>query len=1163
MPDGSTVGPEQGQPLQPNSPEQASRVNPRRLDPEKAARLQELLASLNRPGENASLAERRSFEMAQRAILENFGIPPIAGGSGEEPDGSEGQPPTEGQPAGVDAQTPEAGANSAGDGGGQEPPTPPTTSSGNPSEENNGNRERGGIGEDITGIRTISRDDISNPQILSELDAVNSLIEKTGDVDYEFLKSTQHRLARLIGDDIPGLERNTAISRITVLISNKELEAHNLSQEERSREAAREITGQTGYNIEQVLTDSKKRDEVFNDLFAGVDATPHEFFERAFNPLTYGMRFERFMDVIRNGSIGKVVVTADGRPLSKEDQLRIQEDLRKDFDRYQTERRVRQSLHDANAILYLPSIKADQLYDSMQQFSSDLGTFAWKMTGVKQMMDIYEAALREDMVQNGGYLRPEAVVGTVTRSGAEEGKEAVVAVKRGAVEEKTKERFRQMMKARLIARKNEQGQYEAIPEFKDWEIDRIFTISRGMMIMSERLLSLAAEGKLPKGMAQFSSLFLQDVIQSYAPYIHLLGKYGVTAESLAAYLYKEGEGQRLLGDLRRWNPHELREIVKKFTQGGAEAVEEILYSDEAMRYLMRPNPNRAGDIFTWVSWRVVPEPETVSMIQDFLNSGWNQRYPKAPDGLEYRRFITSFKPTEEEQAEKDNTKSEKDKKKIDKRMKARMASEWRRLHPDAPSIDDYEAYRQERVNWIGTAIRLEKLRGDLSGVSEKRADEIIREHNRIEELELKDKTGEKLSSADKQLLKEARAFKKAKTIIEQMVKFQPHRLYLVSPDIRERTQAFQKLLSEFGNLTPPDKNLANLSGDEIEGYLNKMFAQKDVDGNIKKNNREEPIIDEQGRKNKDRLKKFIEGLRRDRMQLPKLEIDRDIQSVLNDLSLVETAILGDREQLLSDGKTFDSLDLSNSYFDKYFTNALVDPDASGNVVSSADRRARAKLFARILRADYDGNTDKYYDEFIYKREYKHGFVLWTGDAPIDEYNANAVGPTAGFARRARDNKNQGEAFTEEIKMLTSLREMKTPDQAIKALTPVFDKISIYDTSKARQAIAEKAKGLAYFFGADTLTNVPIFGQLLEQSGMASVAQMVYGKSSGVWHAAETRYFFNELKNRGMLTQADYDKIAKEGFATKLDVGMDIGSAAAQLLVIALILYMLQRGVKEK
>ncbi len=71
--------PEGGEGQKPTPNETNSRVNRRRLTPEQGARAQELLSSLVKPGENASLAERRSYEMGQRAILESLGIPSIAG----------------------------------------------------------------------------------------------------------------------------------------------------------------------------------------------------------------------------------------------------------------------------------------------------------------------------------------------------------------------------------------------------------------------------------------------------------------------------------------------------------------------------------------------------------------------------------------------------------------------------------------------------------------------------------------------------------------------------------------------------------------------------------------------------------------------------------------------------------------------------------------------------------------------------------------------------------------------------------------------------------------------------------------------------------------------------------------------------------------------------
>ncbi len=95
MADGPMGGPEHGQPSQPNLQEQKVSVGTRKLAPERMARAQELLASLNKPGENASLAERRSYEMAQKAIMDIFGIPAIEGGSPDEPNEPRAEPQEE------------------------------------------------------------------------------------------------------------------------------------------------------------------------------------------------------------------------------------------------------------------------------------------------------------------------------------------------------------------------------------------------------------------------------------------------------------------------------------------------------------------------------------------------------------------------------------------------------------------------------------------------------------------------------------------------------------------------------------------------------------------------------------------------------------------------------------------------------------------------------------------------------------------------------------------------------------------------------------------------------------------------------------------------------------------------------------------------------------
>jgi hypothetical protein len=96
-----------------------------------------------------------------------------------------------------------------------------------------------------------------------------------------------------------------------------------------------------------------------------------------------------------------------------------------------------------------------------------------------------------------------------------------------------------------------------------------------------------------------------------------------------------------------------------------------------------------------------------------------------------------------------------------------------------------------------------------------------------------------------------------------------------------------------------------------------------------------------------------------------------------------------------------------------------------------------------------------------------------------------------------------------------------------------------------------------------LVNVPGLGQLLELTGHASVAQFVWGKNAPVWHATQTRYLFTAARNMNIISQERYDKITQQGFASKFDVALDIGSAMTQLAALALAFYMMQELYKRK
>lgn len=824
---------------------------------------------------------------------------------------------------------------------------------------------------------------------------------------------------------------------------------------ERLEEEGEDLPSREGVP-KSVLTSREARDKFFNELFNVVDSKPHEFFERAFNPLVQGIQYDTFTRILLQASRARPGEKVHGIELNEQQIIELKEDLA----RYEVERRVREYLHNVNAILYLPSIKADQLFDQMQQFESQLGDVAFMTPGVVEMMNIYEEELRAEMARNGGYLKPEAITGTTTYK-TESAKDAqgnvllddkgnvivetvFTEVKTGVVEEHTKKRFKEHVAKYGLTARDKDGKLVTIKKYQGgrepegWEVDGTFIRARAMMIMSERLLSIAAEGKMAEGLGKYSSLFLQDILQSYSPYRHLIGKYSIAETGLVAYLHKPDDvAKRFLG-LGIWNPDDLNKTWERFNENELA----ILDSASEFFYLAKENPNRVGDIFTWMSWRFVDDPDIPSGIKDFLKMGrermgirWNRTHSDAPTAQIYEEFINR----EEFDIPRSATSGER------KAIKDRLKDAWAAANPGTPSIETYERFVNEYGNWIGTALRFERLRGGIYLGKEEVIDE-------------------------------------AKAILRRMIELQPHRLYLKSEFLQKR--------------------------------INQRLGYPDP---------------------------------KRQTQEQKEAIDR----TLKNLSYLERAFLKERERLLDEGKNFETISLEEFL-------------QRGDIVSDTNEQAEVRNFMRAFTEDFNENGEKYFEEFIYKREYRHGFVLWSGDAPLDEFNMSALGPTAGFARRARDNKEQASAVPKELELLENLRNIHEPDEVVKALFEIYKIHTHYDASKAKANMAEKAEGIAKFFAERTITKIPVLGFLERVFGeKTSFAKMVYGKEAVSWDSAKTRLFFDQLKGKLMITPEAHKKLTDHVAAKNLDVGLDIGVLASQLVALAIILYMLERIRKEK
>ncbi|MEK7573684.1 MAG: hypothetical protein AAB531_04635 [Patescibacteria group bacterium] len=981
---------------------------------------------------------------------ERLGAPVIVGASDTDPNGEDATPEVEFVAVDEKKEASQTAAGAGGEGG--EPPEEPPTATAAPGEsEDNEN----GLSAPSR-LDPASFEDEAFRNMAYELDTQLTLVGRKGVLPEDYIQNLRNETRRILSDDAlrtrEGLTdeelrrintRRIEAERLMEELNLRAKETQTKYREQNVRGRLAELT--TEHSVKDLLTNRKARDQVFNDIFAGVDSTPHEFFQTAFNQLTHGMRYEAFMDIIRNGSVGRFEQGVD-EGWTPEQKSQYAKELAEDFQRYQLERRNRETLHNMNAILYLPGVNLEQLMENMQRFGSELGDFTVRQAGVPEMMNIYEAVLREGMMKNNGYLRPEEVEGYIRVEVGEDGNPRTV-YKMAETEEKTKARFKSMLRKGLIVMKTEDGESKVVDaNMPDWEIDRRFTTARAMMIVSERLISIAAESKLPKG-GVYTSLFLQDILQSYSPYIHLLMKYSVTESGLAAYLrsddqsigFKKGMGGRKIMEFMGvFSPAELEKALKMAEEDPAG----LLQSSE-FKYLMRQNPNMAGDIFTWVSWRLGDDPDEWTMSKEFLQAGKGRMEGRWGDNdihkpLKPENNISGEPYTDEQ---------------------------WRK---------DYE---NEYANWIGTSVRFERLRWSLSSFDSK--DPKLKEKFR-------------------------KALPRATQILNRMADLQPHRLFTVSKDIRARV------------------------GHRFLG------VDKDVE--------------------------FTE------------EHWKKIEQVLEDLNIVERSMLDKREEILDKGKTFNTMSLANTdlndpefdFFNSIEVTAEDAPNATPEerMEMTKLRRENARAFAQLIRQDFATNSNDYLNEFIYNREYTHGFALWSGDVPINEFRMSILGKT-GIARRARDNKAQSEAAAAEIELLGNLNKIHTQDQLVDGLEKIKNHISAYDSGKAKRAITDKALGLIKFYSSDWSTQIPIIGPALAKFRRTSMAQIVYGKEMPSWQPIEVTNFIMKLKNRGLITKAQAKELASHGGGRPFDVSRDAAVTIAQLIVIAMTLYMFEELTKER
>lgn len=976
---------------------------------------------------------------------------------------------------------------------------------------------------------------------------------------------------------------------------------------------------------QRILADRRMRNKLFNDLYRLTDSRPQDFWQQAWDPLSQGIRELEFFNLVQGMSSSPneqvehmfaetgygelndyihrhadVFTQRFGRQIDQtseyqtlaNDQERmvviesVKRELRESFTNYQKERQIRENLHNINAFLYRTAIKPDELFGYIQQFSGELADITNGVQGVTEMMDIYEDELRLAMLRHDGYLRPEDVIGTTKKetiietdsNGNQVEVDVQVQVKPPITEERSKARLQEMYKKDLIFVRTDDGRMMSMrqslgaEELAPWELDRIMTLARGNMIANQRLLSLASASRHPVGMTtRFGSYFLQDIIQAYSPNIHLNTKYWVPGYKTSSFIMwgEDREKWSLLGGkLQIRKPWSVKREYHRFHEWKEHTIQYT--RDHEQIDANRQNPNRAGDAFTRIyAWKVGSHPgeSNESITRDFLENGFDRMIERhvghfsAQANPEFMNLLAQanivFNPAQPDGSARIFRSHLPGVHYIDLDKFGKPADGHGHGHSE-PSLEDIAAtnlyiFREgpgafdpdrnpgsiaevkrireglnEYAHWIGTGIQLELL------------------HSPLDDYEVKLRKG---NAEKKQGVVEAR--EKGLKIVERMVELQPDKLFLVSRKIQDRV----------------------LNGFSGHAGLKELWQQDAAVNGVHS------------------ADKFQELVLR----------------TTNDLKMLETDLLNRRDDLLDQGYSFygdgvmsngrkveldmgrlaQLIDREHPVQQQGETQAAFAARVAQFQTDKQDRIRRVEEFRQLIRADYEahkspaspsqrtraqrGHPDEphrpytsYEEEFVTHKDFYHGFVLWTGDAPMEEFKMAAVGPTGAFARAAGNNITGMKISESMTKLMSGIKNAHTPEEAAALISPIYSNLSQIDLDMANARVTQVADNVLKWYSADWRSSIPFAKWWFRYMGTASYAQKMYGKRMPVWYAHEKRHFVDLLKEQGYITADEHmDLVDRHSAKKTTEIPYHVIQTAGELITIFLAYYLIKKALEKE
>lgn len=775
--------------------------------------------------------------------------------------------------------------------------------------------------------------------------------------------------------------------------------------------------------------------------------------------------------------------------------------LEADIKFFATELNMRERIHDLRTAIFSPNIEYKQIIGYIQATESFIGDFAMKEKGVWQMRDILADVMRESMARNNGWLNPIAMRGRLSvevPEGQDLPNDVIRRIGASEIEKETIRRFKERLQAGLIYQVTDDGRDVPVP------IEGPKSIPEWQI---ERIFTFAT-----------GTMVLDQTLLSLAAESQP-GR--GTSRIASLFLQKALQGYS-----------ELRHLIIKYSVTGRGLTPLVLedkfgakgllnpkewkklwedYEDNPLKYLesvdkflplLRTNPFRCGDMYTWQGgWRY--DAKHQSIAYEFLERGagrmWDRNHANDPKASVYEAFIDGLpkrlRPGGESPEKADKVFDPWDDPNNPELAEAERR--WQEAHPGAPTL---EQYRRFKHMWKD---EYEKWTGTALRLENKRT-RLTRIKPGVQGIEQMQEF-ERLSKLDAEAKDKKGEYKYSKKERERI------------KDAREIVEArvgAEILLQRIVELQPH----------RLYRVINKR-AREDIIALLPRH----------------------------------MQHEEAISAALDNLSIAETLLLQRREQLLQDGYTFDGfLYDEGSKFEAGSKTPTptnrISYEAAGIIVGAAGSE-----LAKAVATYFDTHRQEVFEEFAGpKREYLHGFALWTGDVPGREFPFGDVGPSGAFSRRASDNAQAEKAAQIFLGIFNTIPNIHTVDELLSFTRKIHDETRGYSSELANVINAELLSMFGKFFRSSVVNDIPFIGLINQLQGSDSLAKLTFGKTAGSFSAEAIRSMFWIEHNAQRLTDEQYNDLLSELDAGNTAVLRSVGSTATELITLAIIFYMISK-----